>query len=290
MTQTHKPPTARVYALLAREAPVAVVFRRGPSQWVQLVLWDTSRDTFTPGQWFHGRIYARRSDLSPSGQRLIYFARAPRSKAHESDYTYAWTAISRPPYLTALALWPKGDCWGGGGLFAGEDQIRLNHGNDRLDAHPSHRPGRRLTITNEGGGIGEDDPIQRIRLARDGWHHVQEWRGSHQSFRRGWITDAPDVFQRPDPTGRYELRRTWSIGGSHKAETFDVLIPAGPAESLDGADWADWDQQGRLVFARDGVVFAIAPEALGRAEAAELIDLNPNKPEPIETPDWATRW
>ena len=30
----------------------------------------------------------------------------------------SWTAISKAPYLKALTLYGKGDCWNGGGLFA----------------------------------------------------------------------------------------------------------------------------------------------------------------------------
>lgn len=71
------------------------------------------------GQWFKGRIYERRCDLSPSGEKLIYFAAKYRSPL------YTWTAVSRPPFLTALLLWPKGDAWGGGGLFNNERTIGL---------------------------------------------------------------------------------------------------------------------------------------------------------------------
>ncbi len=60
--------------MLARAAPAAVIFRRGPSRRVQLIAWDTATDRLVPGQWFHGRIYERRSDLSPCGRMLIYLA------------------------------------------------------------------------------------------------------------------------------------------------------------------------------------------------------------------------
>lgn len=102
---TELKPQVRLYALLAREANVAVVFRRGPSKRVQLLLWHTDTDEFEEGQWFKGRIYERRSDLSPNGKLLVYFA-----ADHKEGY-FSWTAVSKPPFLTALALWPKGDCW-----------------------------------------------------------------------------------------------------------------------------------------------------------------------------------
>ncbi len=64
----------RLHAILAREAPKAVVFRRGPSGQVCTLGWDLETDTFTMGQWLKGRIYEYRSDLSPDGNLMIYFA------------------------------------------------------------------------------------------------------------------------------------------------------------------------------------------------------------------------
>lgn len=65
---------ARLHVILAREAPKAVVFRRGPSGQVCTLGWDLETDTFTMGQWLKGRIYEYRSDLSPDGELMIYFA------------------------------------------------------------------------------------------------------------------------------------------------------------------------------------------------------------------------
>src|SRR5919198_4444283 len=92
---------ARIHALLASEAPLGVVIRRGPSKQVCTVLWDRRRDEFRLGQWLRGRIYERRSDLSPDGKHLIYFAMNGR---WNSEAKGSWTAISRAPYLKALAL------------------------------------------------------------------------------------------------------------------------------------------------------------------------------------------
>lgn len=55
---------AGIYAILAWNAHKAIVFRRGPSRQVLLLSWDTARDKFQEGQWFKGRIYESRCDLS----------------------------------------------------------------------------------------------------------------------------------------------------------------------------------------------------------------------------------
>jgi hypothetical protein len=67
-----------------------------------LALWHTDTDQFDEGQWLKARIYERRCDLSPDGKLLTYFA-----ANHKQPY-YSWTAISKPPFLTALALWSRG--------------------------------------------------------------------------------------------------------------------------------------------------------------------------------------
>ena len=65
---------ARIHAILPRKGNCGVVFRRGPSRKVAVIGWELDRDRFTVGQWFKGRIYEYRCDLSLDGTYLIYFA------------------------------------------------------------------------------------------------------------------------------------------------------------------------------------------------------------------------
>ncbi|MBV9495383.1 MAG: hypothetical protein JOZ54_14135 [Acidobacteria bacterium] len=51
--------TVRLFGLIARDGPRAVIFRRGPSKRVHLVSWNTDTDAIEPGQTFHGRVYER---------------------------------------------------------------------------------------------------------------------------------------------------------------------------------------------------------------------------------------
>jgi hypothetical protein len=50
-------PSTRLYVLLARRAPLGIVFRRGPSKQVLVLSWQTDKHEFRLGQWFKGRIY-----------------------------------------------------------------------------------------------------------------------------------------------------------------------------------------------------------------------------------------
>jgi hypothetical protein len=38
-----------LFVLLARRAPLALIVRRGPSKWVQLIMWNTQEDTLPSG-------------------------------------------------------------------------------------------------------------------------------------------------------------------------------------------------------------------------------------------------
>src|SRR5919198_5909820 len=70
----------RLFVYLAREAPVGVVLRRGPSAWVRLSVWHTDTDAFEHGQWFKGRVYERRCDVSADGSLFVYFARKTKAR------------------------------------------------------------------------------------------------------------------------------------------------------------------------------------------------------------------
>lgn len=170
-----EPYRTRLSALFAAAAPLAVILRRGPKTHWRLISWDLKTDTFTPGQWMKGLV--RLCDLSPSGDKLIYWAaqyhgsavweRAVRTapfdptreaisakklarlrrrrkvarylrpllaggtgKGHPRKNEGTWTAISTPPYFSALAIWPAVGHWTGGGIFHTERMIFLNESAD----------------------------------------------------------------------------------------------------------------------------------------------------------------
>jgi hypothetical protein len=285
------PVPARLFMIFARRSPAAVIFRRGPSKWVQLIKWNTATDVFEPGQWFNGRIYERRSDLSPDGSLLIYFAQKISAQSEkDTEYTYAWTAISKPPFLTALALWPKGDCWHGGGLFKSERVVLLNHKPAVATPHKEHKPHGLRVIPNP-KAQGEDDPIFSQRLERDGWQLKNAWRVENRGYPKLFHTVQPEIREKVGPDGTHAIRFTRSIEHLDYSEEFAVRhLKKFFMTEIDRASWADWDQQGRLVFARDGKIFAASIGDKGNLVEDLLVDLNPAKPEPHAPPEWATKW
>lgn len=119
------PTPCRLALVIAAAAPIAVILRRGPTRWVEVIRWNTANDTFVHGQWLHGRIYEERCGLSPDGTLFVYFAMKHGHIDEASGYRVTFTAVSKPPYLTALAMWPEGSTWGGGGRFTAPRTLRL---------------------------------------------------------------------------------------------------------------------------------------------------------------------
>ena len=288
------PPPPRLALLRASLAPLALVLRRGPSKWVEAVQWDFRTDSFQHGHWFHGRIYDRRSDLSPDGTLFVYFAsQFSRHSVSDTEYTYAWTAVSRVPWLTALALWPKGDCWWGGGLFLDAHSVWLNHRPDEATPHSRHRP-KGLRVQPNPEAAGEDEPIYRRRLERDGWVLRQDWMTEWTGLGRGYVTLAPEERVRRHPltasrtlgivlTRRIDnlsYREQFAIEGAEDAINF----PPGPLQ------WLDWDTRGRLIALSGGRIWAADVEGTQVRRFAELLDLRDDKPETREPPDSASRW
>jgi hypothetical protein len=266
---------ARLHVLLAREAKIALVIRRGPSKSVCTVLWDRTRNKFKLGQWMRGRIYERRSDLSPDGKHLIYFAMNGR---WHSETQSSWTAVSRAPYLKAIVLLAKGDCWNGGGLFLSNTDFWVND-------DPGHKVLKTVMkevkvnndyrLPNYYGG--ECPTVYYNRLQRDGWEmHIKEYQGAtlfEKKLPRSWALRKLAYAEIESPAGRgcywdaHELR--------HESTNTILAFPEW--------EWADY-VDGHLVFAVDG---RLCSAHLGRGKlSAEKVlhDFNDMKFEAITAP------
>ena len=269
-----------------------MIFRRGPSKHVEIIRWDLARGAFERGHWFRGRIHDRRADLSPDGELLVYLAaKYIRPRNDDPDSPYAWTAVSRPPWITALALWPKTHTWWGGGLFTGPRRLWLNHPPSEAEAHADHPP-RGLVVETNPGAAGEDEPVYGKRLERDGWTLRQQWEMEFLG-PPGWKTLAPEERAKPAPAAsdaeglaivmqrridRFTRREHFAVEGAAS----EPELPPGPL------DWMDWDPDGRIIALSGGRVW-VATVADGRVQRfAELLDLRGDVFETREPPPSAT--
>lgn len=286
----------RLYGIVARRSPHAVIFRRGPSHQVLLIRWNTETDEFEFGQWFKGRIYERRCDLSPNGEFLIYFA------ANYKPLLHSWTAISRPPYLTALALWPKGDGWGGGGLFDSPRRISLNHRTQEMKLAEGFALSRLMKVEpfGERPGWGEDDPIWRTRLLRDGWglDCKGELRKHDFNARIAWEFEPAILYSKKHPIRPKQYRLEMEIQGVHERNgqwyVVEHAVRCGEDfDALGRSEWADWLPSGDLVFTRGGELFRLRYDGKDLPtsdRAVRIADFSELRFAPQEAPKKAQRW
>jgi hypothetical protein len=266
----------RIHVLLARDAPLGLVFRRGPSNSVATLLWDRRCDEFQVGQWLNGRIYVRRCDLSPDGRHLIYFA---MNAKWTSESRGAWTAISRAPYLKAIAFFPKGDCWNGGGLWTGQNTYWLNDGYGHRISHDTTEVYRDQSYQLPCSYGGECPGVYYHRLIRDGWI-------LNDHLRTKWMDR--DVFDK-------NLGNGWTLRKIAHADTgpppgkgcywdeHELIGPGDKTIACPTWEWAELNRD-RLVWATNGKLFAAEIQRDGLADPVELYDFNDMTFEAIEAP------
>jgi hypothetical protein len=269
---------APIHVLMARNAPIGLVIRRGPSERVATLLWNRNSDEFQLGQWLKGRIYERRSDLSPDGKHFLYFAMNGQWQAEARG---SWTAISRVPFLKALAIFPKGDCWHGGGLWTGCQKFWLNDGYGHTvlrDSEQFRRDAEWHPAENYGG---ECLGVYYPRLVRDGWG-FKETAFANDSDRR-------DTFEKRCRQGWIlrKIAHAESSRQSSKSCYWDEheLIHPRSNQSISYPHWelADLDGE-RLVWAAGGKLMAGRFGSQGLEDEALLFDFNEMTFEGLEAP------
>jgi hypothetical protein len=270
--------SARLHVLLASKAPTAVVIRRGPSKSVCTILWNREADTFRLGQWLRGRIFERRSDISPDGNHLIYFAFNGRWKSKVGG---SWTAISRAPFLKAVSLFAKGDAWHGGGLFTSKSRFWLNNGRGHRSVEESSEVVRDEHFAPVKDYGGECPGVYYVKLQRDGWLHVAD-----RTMRKWHVVS---VFEKPARAGWLLRKLAHAQVGSapgkgcywdeheleHKESNTHVLLPEW--------EWADIDRT-RIVWAKNGQLWAGQLLKTGLCNEKLVHDFNHMKFEPIKAP------
>jgi hypothetical protein len=264
----------RIFGIPATEAPIVAVIRRGPSDWVHIGAWNTAEGTYEPGAWLRGVIYPQKCDLSPDGSWLLYSAMKVGSEWAAGDI---YEAISRLPWLTALAAWNSGTTYTRGMHFeadTAQTDVGLPDVGDasavvaryglswtRPDQFAVER--RRGWVESidtpqrdAGGAWDENRRVEMMKRSGDVTLHVE---GRYAAFRTGDPADGPPVY--------------W-------------MTQDDELEVLDGVQWADWDHQGRLLVATTGGILEARP--VGGGSTVIVADLARLQPKPRAAPDAAT--
>jgi len=279
----------RLYVLTAPEAATALVLRRGPTRWWHLLEWDLAHLTLTPGAWFHGTLYPRRCDISPDGRLFGYFAMkgsfSQPSSSNPSSSNPSWPgeyfAVSRSPWLQALAGWQTCGTWTWGCRFSATGHLEIRACMHREPFHGGYP-----------GGFSAES-MSTDWKKRDVWNEL----------KRGWEIAADNV-----PATGLALRRAQPGGGGvslgliHLGVDFkrpgmegvqlEYFLQDNPRDvtPLPQAVWADWDREGRLLMAtRSGAL------EVHRCHGAKLHrewseDLRDRTPDPRPAPAWASGW
>lgn len=301
----------RIDGLTAIEANKVILFRRGPSNYTQMLVWDFNTDKVTPGQWINSRVFTRRSDVSPDGKYVALFIRGHdnfisksptriQPEPHEDTYV----SISRPPYYTSIGLWFSSGSWGGAGIW--KDNQTFHAHPDPYSFRSARQPPHEIKVIRKAYIRDPDFNIFRRKLFARGWHPV----ASHQlqpepkvvceitlaTRIKAFLKLIDPVLSIKEFIGSANTFSKFFVGGQiifhfrWEHETAQVLDNQGVLKlELRRKEhhplWIDIDNSGRLVYADKGCLYAWRDFPNGKPQL--IADLNPNKFENISPPDWA---
>jgi hypothetical protein len=271
-------PGPRIYCLPATAAPVVAVFRRGPTSWSHVGRWDLEARRYEPGAWLRGRMFPRRSDLSPDGRWLCYFAHKPTASWDIGD---AYVAVSKLPWLTALHAFPTCGTWTRGYYFT-----------------EAHSGGDVERVTRLSYGLRSIPVVQFANERRRGWEEAPDSPPRDPSD--AWDVRRNARMQKRQPGGNRVLcvesvgLAGGEFGGEQAVDGLRVrysLESRDDVQPLDALQWADWDRDGRLLAAtREG---RLQMQRFDDNDDVEMLfdeDLTRLEPEPVPAPAWAERW
>ena len=268
----------RVYVIPATHAPNALVIVRKQGWWL-LLRWDLATMSLTQGASFKGKLYPRRCDVSPNGELFSYFALKGKGGTfvgHSGLKTYQ--AISRTPWLFALAAWPESGTYTRGQHFVARHEapplLAAMHG----DATPLSKLGLGLQSTPAAAYACE---------RRRGWIEAADC--PHRGANDMWDERRAVVLEKPRPVGTETLRLE-DDGLVDSALGFDNRRPryrwlrGKESVLIDDADWCDWDAHGRLLVASETSLRVLDG---GARNTLSRIDLTQRTSEPHPAPTWA---
>ena len=125
----------KIHCIVARDAPIAVVYRKGHNKWWHVMKWDLENDVIEHGAWIKAKLYPQYSSISPNGKHICTRLR----QGHKEDEP-KWNtcfSVSTHPWLQALCAWDT-DSYEkprGGSCFYRNNKIGLSEVNSRWPFH-----------------------------------------------------------------------------------------------------------------------------------------------------------
>jgi len=271
---------SKIFCIPDPASRVAAVVEKRNHKWWRLGRWDLSTGVYEGGAWFRGSLYPQRCDLSPSGRWFSYF-----TLNYGSDWAPSptYNAISRLPWLKALAAWKESGTWSRGYHFVSDtDEWQIGEATVGDPAPCRKVCGMRLT-----------DAAQFAVERRRGWRESAEIPPRNPADR--WDQDREVVMEKPSPAGDGSRL---SVGGKFQAHrdandwppgsSAYCLKQNGASAVLSAVQWADWTFDGHLAVATvdgslrilDGVEIRVVHETR----------IGNDEPKPRPAPEWASEW
>jgi hypothetical protein len=279
-----RPSPPRLFGIPATRAPILAVIRRGPTAWSHLGRWDVGAGRYEPGAWIRGHLYPQRCDLSPDGRWFAYFTLQGRARW---GLGATYLAISRLPWLTALAAWRTGDTWTRGVHFVDDRSLWQLGPPDTGDVAPCRERfglalSRAASFAVERRRGWTETAESPARAPDDLWDERRMDRLRLEKPRPGTAAGL-----RLEVHGWFAAFRGGRPGTAHQVG-YDLVAP-GERQPLPGVQWADWDAAGRLLVATtDGRVQVRDPEAGGTVRFE--VNLAVLAPAPAPAPPEGLRW
>ncbi len=267
----------RLYCIPATDAPIVAVFRRGPSQWSHVGRWDLDSRTYLSGAWLRGRIFPRRSDLSPDGRYLSFFAHKPTA---DWELGESYVAVSKLPWLTALHAFATCGTWTRGYYFT-------------TDGNSETPDGAKLPIPY---GLRSIPIAQFANERRRGWQEALDSPPRHPDDH--WDERRNARMRKPQPGGPLTLcveSLGWPGGEFRAEQAVDGLRVSYSLESsddlaiFDDLQWADWSADGLLLAATRSGHLQIR-DLSAKSKLVFDQDLAALEPNPQPPPQQAQRW
>ncbi len=124
----------KIVGFIAEKNVIVFIYRKSSKvHYLVCMKYNKSKETFILGSRFYGKLYPEKCDISPDGRYFLYFAMRGTSQEKYKKEMYCWTAICRPPNITAQFILEHNDTWFGGGRFIDERKLFINSGYEKIN-------------------------------------------------------------------------------------------------------------------------------------------------------------
>lgn len=124
-----------------------------------------------------------------------------------------------------------------------------------------------------------------MRLKLGGWERISV--GESIKTEYGFLNPPPQIWQKT--VDHHTL--VMEISDDYRWHSqYNYTLVNGFKIALHDVEWADFDQRGRIIVAKEGKIFHVMVTKKGHVQQTELADFNANQPETFPAPEWATKW